>query len=171
MKLSPQEKQELETIYLSFKENEKIQRMKKVPMHRGSSCFIHCFKVAKLAIKRALRHKKVVLKLVLLGSILHDYYLYDWRTDKSKKKRHGYNHPYIASKNAEEDFQIPKEVKKIIESHMWPMNIKNFPNTKEARIVSLADKAIALKESLTSKAYKVKREEIYYSSIELLFDK
>ena len=171
MKLSFQEKQELEDIYHSFKEDEKIQRMKQVPMHLGSNCFVHCFKVAKLAIKRALRHKKVDLKLVLLGSILHDYYLYDWRTDKSKKKRHGYDHPFIASKNAEEDFQIPKEVKKIIESHMWPMNIKNFPNTKEARIVSLADKALALKESLTSKAYKAKREEKYYSSIELLFDK
>ena len=170
MKLSIEEKQELETIYLSFKENEKIQRMKKVPMHRGSNCFLHCFKVAKLAVKRGLRHKKVDLKLVLLGSILHDYYLYDWRTDKSKKKRHGYDHPFIASKNAEEDFQIPKEVKNIIESHMWPMNIKNFPKTKEARIVSLADKAVALKESFTSKAHKAKREEIYYASIEHLFE-
>ncbi len=171
MKLSIEEKQELENIYNSFKENEKIQRMKQVPMHRGSNCFIHCFKVAKLAVKRGLRHKKADLKLVLLGSILHDYYLYDWRTDKSKKKRHGYDHPFIASKNAEEDFQVPKEVKDIIESHMWPMNIKFFPKTKEARIVTLADKAIAIKESLSSISYKKKREEKYLKDIELLFDK
>ena len=65
MKVSFQEKQELEDIYHSFKENEKIQRMKQVPMHRGSNCFLHSFKVAKLAIKRALRNKKVDLKLVL----------------------------------------------------------------------------------------------------------
>lgn len=171
MKISSKEKQELEDIYSSFKENDKIQRMKLVPMHRGSNCFIHCFRVAKLAIKRTLRYKKADLKLVLLGSILHDYYLYDWRVDKSKKKRHGYNHPFIASKNAEEDFQIPQEVKNIIESHMWPMNIKNFPKSKEARIVSLSDKAIALKEALTSKSFKKKREEKYYSSIESLFNK
>lgn len=170
MKLSIEEKQELENIYHSFKENDKIQRMKLVPMHRGSNCFIHCFRVAKLAIKRALRYKKADLKLVLLGSILHDYYLYDWRTDKSKKKRHGYDHPFIASKNAEEDFQIPKEVKNIIESHMWPMNIKNFPKTKEARIVSLADKAIALKEAMTSKSFKNKREDKYLKDISQLFD-
>ena len=40
---------------------------------------------------------------------------------------------------------------------MWPINFKEFPNSKEARIVNMADDHIALKESLTFKSYKAKR--------------
>ena len=53
---------------------------------------------------------------------------------------------------------------------MWPVNIANFPATKEARIISNADKAIYIKEISCSKAYKKKREEKYYKQIVKLFD-
>ena len=169
MILSELERQELENLYQDFLNNEKILKMKDIPMHRGSNCYIHSFKVAKLAIKRALRHKVVDLKAVLVGAILHDYYLYDWRVDKDKKMRHLKDHPYIAIKNAEEDFDIDESIKKIIRSHMWPINIKDFPSSKEARIVTLADKAIAFSEAMSSKKYKNKRETKYLESISSLF--
>ena len=169
MELSEVEKQDLENIFQDFFHNEKIRKMIEIPMHRGSNCFIHSFKVAKLAIKRALRHKKVDLKSVLIGAILHDYYLYDWRVDKDKRRRHLKDHPYIAIKNAENDFEIDDDIKKIIKTHMWPINIKNFPSSKEARIVTLADKSIAFKEAMTSKRYKRKRETKYLQGISSLF--
>lgn len=169
MILSELERQELENLYQDFLNNEKILKMKDIPMHRGSNCYIHSFKVAKLAIKRALRHKVVDLKAVLVGAILHDYYLYDWRVDKDKKMRHLKDHPYIAIKNAEEDFDIDEDVKKIIKSHMWPINIKDFPSSKEARIVTLADKAVAFEEAMSSKKYKNKKETKYLKSISSLF--
>ena len=122
-----------------------------------------------MAIKRALRHKKGNLENILLGAILHDYYLYDWRTDKSKMKKHGSAHPYIAAENAKNDFDATDEVQKIIKSHMWPINLKEFPNSKEARIVDWADDHIALLEFLTSKRFKQKRLEKTYKSIETLF--
>lgn len=139
-------------------------------MHRGSNCYIHSFKVAKLAIKRALRHFKGNLETILLAAILHDYYLYNWREDHSKRNKHLTSHPYIAAKNAEKDFGIYEPVKAAIQSHMWPFNITEFPKTKEARIISLADKTIYLREIICSKKYKAKREQKYYKQIEKLFD-
>ncbi len=170
MVISEKIKRELEEIYQAFLNDERIIRMKEIPMHRGSNCFVHSFKVAKLAIKRALRHKKGNLFTILLASILHDYYLYDWREDHSKMKNHLSTHPYTAAQNAEKDFSIHEPVKRVIQSHMWPVNIKDFPKTKEARIVSLADKTIYLKEIVCSKAYKSKREAKYLKQISCLFD-
>ena len=169
MEITDERKQELEAIYQSFLNNEKIQKMKEVSMHRGSNCYIHSFKVAKLAIKRALRHKRGDLYIILVGSILHDYYLYDWRIDRDKMKKHLSSHPYIAAENALKDFGISEEIQKVIKSHMWPVNFTDFPKTKEARIISNADKAIYLKEIFCSKRYKKKREARYYQEISKLF--
>lgn len=170
MIISDAEKQRLEDIYQSFLHDERLLRMKEIPMHRGSNCYIHSFKVAKLAIKRALRHKKGNLYTILLGSVLHDYYLYDWRVDRDKMKHHLSEHPYIAAQNAERDFGIHAPVKEVIQSHMWPVNIRDFPKTKEARIISHADKTIYLKEIVCSKRFKAKREEKYLTQIDRLFD-
>ena len=169
MKVSEQQKKHLEGIYSHFYNDEKIQKMKDVEMHRGSNTFLHSFQVAKLAVKRALRKRHANVEAVLIASILHDYYLYDWRRDRAKKKRHGRNHPYIAANNAKVDFDITDEVQKIIKSHMWPINFKEFPNTKEARIVNLADDHVALKEALTSRKYKKKRLEKTQNFIKTLF--
>ena len=170
MIITPEVKKELEDIYQSFFRDERIVRMKEISMHRGSNCFFHSFKVAKLSIKRALRHKKGNLHVILLSAILHDYYLYDWRIDRSKMRHHMSSHPYTAAENAEKDFGIHEPVKKAIQSHMWPVNFTNFPKTKEARIISNADKTIYLKEIVCSKKYKQKREAKYMKQIELLFD-
>ena len=106
---------------------------------------------------------------MLIGSILHDYYLYDWRKDKSKRKRHGTDHPYIAARNAKRDFDISDAVRKIIERHMWPLNTNEWPDTSEARIVSVSDKAVTIGEALTSVAYKRRKREKFLKKISTLF--
>ena len=169
MKITEEEKKRLEDIYQAFLHDEKILRMKEISMHRGSNCYEHSFKVAKKAIKKSLKRKDVKLEVVLLGAILHDYYLYDWRKDRSKLKKHGKNHPEIAIKNATKDFDISEDVKKVIKSHMWPLNIKEYPKSKEAKIVSISDKAVTIGESLTSIKYKQKKKEKYLSYISHLF--
>ena len=161
MELSDKTKKELEDLYQSFLHDERIIRMKDIPMHRGSNCYIHSFKVAKEAIKRAMWHKNVDLENILLAAIMHDYYLYNWREERRLKKRHGRNHPLIAAKRAQEDFNISEQIQRIIQSHMWPLNMKDFPKSREARIVSLSDKAVTIGESLTSIKYKKKKREKY----------
>ena len=169
MKITIEEQNRLETIYQAFLNDEKILRMKDISMHRGSNCYIHSFKVAKKAIKKSLNRKDINLEVVLIGAILHDYYLYDWRKDRSKLKKHGKNHPSVAINNAVKDFDISEEVKKVIKSHMWPLNIKDYPKSKEAKIVSIADKAVTIGESFTSKKYKQKKIDKYLSYISHLF--
>ena len=169
MTITLEQKERLEKLYQSFLNDEKILRMKEISMHRGSNCYLHSFKVAKKAIKKSLNKKDINLEVVLLGAILHDYYLYDWRKDRSKLKKHGKNHPGIAINNAIRDFDISDDVKNVIKSHMWPINIKDFPKSKEAKIVSLSDKAVTIYESLTTKKYKQKKREKYLSYISHLF--
>ena len=170
MDISQDLKKQLENTYQSFLHDERILRMKDIPMHRGSNCYIHSFRVAKIAIKRSLRHKNVELLTVLLSAILHDYYLYDWRVDRSKMKHHMSSHPFISAQNAKKDFAISETVQRTIESHMWPVNFTHFPKSKEARIVSHADKTIYLKEICCSEKFKKKHEQIYLKKISKLFD-
>ena len=169
MKITIEEQNRLETIYQAFLNDEKILRMKDISMHRGSNCYLHSFKVTKKAIKKSLNRKDINLEVVLIGAILHDYYLYDWRKDRSKLKKHGKNHPSVAIENAIRDFNISEDVKGVIKSHMWPLNIKEYPKSKEAKIVSIADKAVTIGESFTSKKYKQKKIDKYLSYISHLF--
>ena len=172
MYLSPEQKEKLESIYQSFLNDKKILRMKEFSMHRGSNCYEHTFKV----VKRAIHHVEISSKknidpeVVLVGAILNDYYLYDWRSDREKLRGHGKNHPHIAADNAEKDFEISEDVKKIIHSHMWPINFSEYPKTREAKIVSISDKAVTLKEVLTTKGHKKKNEQKYFDYIKTLFD-
>lgn len=169
MKLSTESKAKLEEEYLRLLNDPKVLKMKEVPMHRGSNCYMHSFRVARLAVHRALKRKNVDVEAILLAAVLHDYYLYDWRKDPSKRKHHGQRHPYIAAQHAVEDFHVNDLVKKIIESHMWPLNFKEFPKTKEARILSISDKSIATREALCCKAHKQKKWTKYEQMISRLF--
>ena len=85
-------------------------------------------------------------------------------------RHHMSSHPFTAAENAVRDFGIHEPIKRAIETHMWPVNFKDFPKTKEARIISLADKSIYSKEICTSKRYKMKKEAKYLREIEKLFD-
>ena len=172
MELSSEQKEKLESIYQSFLHDERIIRMKEFKMHRGSNCYEHTFKV----VKRAMHHveisrkKNIKPEIVLLGAILHDYYLYDWRVDRSKLKGHAKNHVQIALENASKDFNISPEVKEVIGTHMWPINIKQYPKSREAKIVSINDKLVALCEAFTSVKYKERHREKYLNKISKLFD-
>ena len=171
MKITEEQKTYLENLYQSFLHDEKIMRMKDIPMHRGSNCYEHVFTVAKKAIRRCRRscRKNLNLEVVLLGAILHDYYLYDWRVDREKRKGHGRKHQYIASENASKDFNISMEVKKVIESHMWPLNFHEYPKSREAKIVSFTDKEVTIRQALSSKKHKEKNREKYLRYIAHLF--
>jgi len=172
-KLTKEQKDELEAIYQFYLNNENVKRMNEIQMHRGSSCYIHSFRVAKLCVKKAARYQRYTfedLKNILVASILHDYYLYDWREHHELRKKHGRRHPLVACANAIRDFNIPVEVQDIIKSHMWPLTPKLYPKTKEAKLVNRMDNHIATREGLTFRAFKRKRHEKYMNMISHLFD-
>lgn len=167
--IGEKEKAELENIYQSLLNDEKVKRMQKYEIHRGSNCYIHSFRIAKTAIHRSLKKKNIDLKVLLYACVFHDYYLYSRKHDEGRKKKHGSKHPFIAASNAKKDFDISPEVVDAIECHMWPFNFKRFPKTKEAKMLCHIDNVIALKEFLQFKSYKKRNKDRYYKIIEKLF--
>lgn len=53
----------------------------------------------------------------------------------------------IASLNAQKFYNINDKEKMIIESHMWPLTLRKFPKTMEAKIICLVDKGCSIAET------------------------
>lgn len=132
----------------------KYIKLKNFIAHSNITCYKHCIEVAENSYRFAKKYKiKVNYDDLMLGALLHDYYLYDWHN--SDISWHGFKHHKIACNNAIRDFDINKKVQKIIYCHMFPLTIWTVPTSKEAIIVSLMDKKVATKETLY-KYYKSK---------------
>ena len=120
--------------------------------HGNTTVYKHCRNVAycSLIIASKLEKKfniKFNYKNLIIGAFLHDLFLYDWHVKDRSHRLHGYKHPIIASKNATEICNVNEDIRKIIESHMWPLTITRVPQSKEAFIVCMIDKYLALKET------------------------
>ncbi len=111
-------------------------------IHHGNiNVYNHVLKVAYISYLTAKKKKNVDIKSVVIGALLHDYYLYDWHVKEKWHRLHGLKHPKIAYKNALKDYPeyMNKKIKDIILHHMFPLTIIP-PLSKEARIVSNSDK-------------------------------
>lgn len=78
------------------------------------------------------------------GAILHDLFYYDWRDKYSHPRPHGYLHPGIALKNAQElcGGQLTALEANTIKRHMFPLT-PIPPRYPEGLVVSMADKYCA----------------------------
>lgn len=84
------------------------------------------------------------------GTLLHDYFLYDWHTyrrPKGLKNLHGFRHPETALRNAGRDYRLTFCEREIIRKHMWPLTVVP-PMCREAWVVTAADKYCSLLETL-----------------------
>lgn len=79
------------------------------------------------------------------GALLHDFFLYDWRT--SKGRHHPSRHPGVALANARARFALNPIEEDIILTHMWPI-AKPFYSFKESFLVSSIDKIVSTKEAV-----------------------
>jgi len=81
------------------------------------------------------------------GGLLHDFFLYDWRSYKKNKSNpnHGRTHPIVALDNSRRCFCVNELESDIIRHHMWPKGSKR-PQTPEGIVVSLVDKYCATVE-------------------------
>lgn len=84
---------------------------------------------------------------LIIGAYLHDLFMYDWHEKNAGHRLHGFSHPKVASRNAQDLCQISKKEQSIIESHMWPLTITKVPKCREAFIVCLFDKYAAILET------------------------
>ena len=128
-------------------EDEKIQRLKEFPQHHGSNTLKHCIAVAKRSFALAEEFGwDIDEKELARSAMLHDYYLYKIKEQGLSAFKHGTSHPIVAIRNAVKDFELSEKEKGAIRSHMWPLTLKNPPRSKEAALLCLADKDIAIRE-------------------------
>ena len=141
--------------FISLREDPIIQELKKYPNHKISNLFDHSSRVALCAYDLSRRmHIKVDGTSLARGAMLHDFYLYQARGNKEIGTRaHWFGHPDTALQNAEKRFQLTELEKNIITSHMWPLTFRHIPRSREAFLVSLADKICACGEMILKRNY------------------
>lgn len=113
-------------------------------IHHGDTRFNHSLRVAYIAYKIS-NFIGCDTTSVIRGGTLHDFFLV--RDDKNivTSTKMFINHPTIAKENAMNYFGINEKEQNIIESHMFPVSTI-APKSKEAWIVTLSDKLVALFE-------------------------
>lgn len=123
--------------------------------HGNVTVFEHSVNVAEISIAFAEKLPITVNEESLIkGALLHDYFLYDWHNKEQSPGLHGFKHPYIALKNAEEDYDLNDIEKNIILRHMFPL-VPIPPRYKEAWIVCFADKYCAFGKTVSGWLKKV----------------
>jgi uncharacterized membrane protein len=132
---------EYDDIVADIFKNEQFQYLEKY-LHHTSSIMDHVKIVSFLSYKIC-KFLKLDYVSAARGALLHDFFLYDWRTNK--ERWHGFKHPRIALNNSLKEFAINDLEKDIILKHMWPLTIMP-PVHRESFIVSFVDKYVASME-------------------------
>ena len=116
--------------------------------HGKTTVRSHCINVAHTAYYMCYRLNINVREEELIrGALLHDYFLYDWHEHNLVNSIHGFTHPGKALKNAREDFELSATERDMIKHHMFPLTPKP-PKSLEGKILCIADKLCALKETV-----------------------
>lgn len=121
-----------------------VNKMWNYVHHRYTSTMMHALYVS---YNSYLIAKKLGLdwRAAARGGLLHDFYLYDWHTEKPYKGMHGFAHPRIALKNAMKYFDLTDRERDIILKHMFPLT-PVLPRYRESYIIMLVDKYCAVRE-------------------------
>ena len=124
-----------------------MQREKDFMQHGKVSVFEHSVGVTLVSLMLAEKfNMKVDTRALVRGSLLHDYFLYDWHDYHPEVGLHGFTHAKITMENACRDFDLNEIEKDMIARHMFPLNLKP-PKYRESRILCVADKMAAACET------------------------
>lgn len=135
---------ELSRMYLYSRFPQTLQ----YKQHGDVNVYQHCINVALMSCQIAWRFNlNVNYSSLIRGSLLHDYFLYDWHEPRQEHRLHGFTHPRTALKNAQADLELTSIETDIILRHMFPL-IPVPPNCLESWIVCVADKVCTMKEIL-----------------------
>lgn len=131
--------------------SENMQKEKKFMSHGAVSCYDHSVNVAEMSLDIAKKLGiRVDVRSLVRGSLLHDYYLYDWHEKDKSHRMHGFHHAKKALENAMRDFTLSKIERDIIVKHMFPLTFP-APKYRESWIVCIADTLCAAKETVLHK--------------------
>jgi uncharacterized protein len=119
--------------------------------HGSITIYDHSIAVAELAFSMIEDNPRIDRKCVVKAGLLHDFFLYEWHIPGVRYLVHGWAHPAIAAKRAREVFAITDKEYSCIRTHMWPWTLFHPPLCREGWIISLADKIVALKETVLNR--------------------
>lgn len=129
--------------------NSEFQR-RRTFLHHQDSVYEHSLRVGYVAYRIAKivsKYKKINIRNVVIGALLHDFYLVPWREYKNSIffKMHGFVHGKIASDNAYSFFPklMNKRIENAIKRHMFPLTLIP-PRYIEGWIVTISDKYVSL---------------------------
>lgn len=134
---------DFERICEDILNNEKFKSLDN-ELHHGITRYEHSIHVAKLTYIMLKHYNSKNLEAAVRAALLHDFYNDSELTKYNKVERLS-KHPYQALENAKKHFEINKMQEDIIVNHMFP-STKSLPKTKEGKIVSVADKLVAVYE-------------------------
>lgn len=151
MNLSREEEQRIANILMPYQNNEQVQLLKKYIHHGNTTTYEHCSHVTRTCCWINWRlHLHADEQVLITAAFLHDFYLYDWHEKDAEHRLHGFHHPTAACRNAAENFGVGLKEQNIILTHMWPLTLCRIPASREAWIVSLADKYCSVIEVIES---------------------
>lgn len=131
--------------------NSEFQR-RRTFLHHQDSVYEHSLRVAWVAYKMAKyvqKYKKINIQNVVVGALLHDFYLKPWREKSSKRtlpwKMHGFTHGKTASVNSYQFFPslMNTRIENSIKRHMFPLTVVP-PRYIEGWIITMADKYVSI---------------------------
>ena len=123
-----------------------VQSMRKLPHHPRTNCFEHSIFVSYVAFRLARRWGLNERSCARCG-LLHDLYLYRWNDQSAHPGLQCFDHPVFALRNASALTPLTAKERNIILAHMWPLAF-SLPRSREAWVVTLADKLCATAEVL-----------------------
>ena len=121
-------------------EHKRVQKLKKYHQHCNTSRLQHCISVSYYSYLIARKIGADPRKAARAG-LLHDLFLYDWRTKKTPQV-HAFFHPKAAAENAKRVTELSDCEIDAILKHMWPL-CWGLPAYRESVAVTLADKYAA----------------------------
>lgn len=142
----------------SFSRLSPVERLQSYRHHLVTNVWDHSCRVARISYRLARGLRLSVDEDALLrGAMLHDYYLYQRSAEHIRPYPHFVRHPKIALRNAQALFPLSEKEKNIILSHMWPVDLRARPRSREAWLVCMADKLATVYES-TAGAWRALRK-------------
>lgn len=138
-------------------QDENILKMKQYKQHGNINTYLHCKNVMFFSLKLAkiCRIKNYKIANIIIGAMLHDFYLYDYHgARRTENGFHAFAHPKIALQNANKLYILNKRQQNIIRSHMFPATLFHVPKYSEAWLVNISDKYCAIHEYISDKIFK-----------------
>lgn len=139
---------------IKLSQETEILGMDEYIQHGKTSCLWHSVAVAYYSVRLVQKLRiPCNIESLVIGALLHDYFLYDWHIPDKSHRLHGFTHPSKALLNAKRDWQLNHIEQDIIKKHMFPLTLVP-PMCRESIIVCMIDKYCSIKEILEGDPYK-----------------